>query len=291
MSAACFVQIPSYRDRELPATLCDLFKKAAHPDRLRVCVAWQYGEGETLPAAIVRRSNVEIIATPARMSQGPNWARRRLQSLYRDEPYTLFLDAHHRFVDGWDDRVLKMFLKLKRSGIEKPLITAYLPPYDPSNDPRGRSRELLKIYPLKRTRGLLTHLTGRKITLWRWLKKPIAADFLSLHFVFCEGRFNRDILLDPNIYFFGDEVFIGLRAFCAGYDLYHPHQMIGWHVYDRATRIPHWEEHPKWQDLEERSFERMRRIIEGRLRPRGYFSSERSVQDYQDHIGITLMKR
>jgi hypothetical protein len=38
-----FIQIPAYRDRELAATVDDLFGQARHPERLRVVVARRYG--------------------------------------------------------------------------------------------------------------------------------------------------------------------------------------------------------------------------------------------------------
>src|ERR1700690_2462085 len=102
MSSKTFVAIPSYRDRELPATLLDLLAKAKWRSDLRVVVAWQFGRGETLPRTVRTVKNVEIIPIPAAQSLGPNWARRMLQDRYDGEEFTLLLDSHHRFVEGWD---------------------------------------------------------------------------------------------------------------------------------------------------------------------------------------------
>jgi hypothetical protein len=237
-----------------------------------------------------RLNNLEVIPIPAAHSRGPNWARQILQSQYRGEAFTLLLDSHHRFVRGWDTKLLKMYSDLKARGCKKPLITAYLPAYDPRREPHGRGREVLKIYPLRRTDGLLTHLTGHPVTLWKWLKSPIVAEYLSLHFLFADGVFNREILFDPEIYFFGDEVLTGLRAYTWGYDMFHPHRVLGWHLYDRATRVPHWDDHEEWHGSELESFRKMHQVATGLRRLPGYLADTRTIGDYESHLGLRLVE-
>jgi len=287
MSEKVYVAIPAYRDGELAATLSDLLEQADSPENLRVVVAWQYAKGEKLPRKIRAHRNVEIIAIPAEESRGPNWARTLLQDRYDGEPLTLLLDSHHRFVKSWDRIALGMFERLKKT-VAKPILTGYLPSYDPRRDPRGRMREVLKIYPLRRTDGLLTHLTSYRVTLWRTLRAPIPAAFLSLHFMLAEGGFHREIRMDPEIYFFGDEVFTGLRAYTHGYDLYHPHKILGWHLYDRVTRVTHWDDHENWRRAESLSFEKMHAIVSRQVGT-SLLGSLRSVGDYEEHIGTQLV--
>ena len=294
MADTIFIQIPAYRDRELAATLTDLYRTASSANHLRVAVMWQRGLRESLPRSVRQLKNLEIYPVPARESLGPNWARRILQAQYQGEPYTLFLDSHHRFVRHWDVQLLRMFDHLL-STVAKPLITAYLPAYNPATDPQGRTNDVLKIYPLKRTEGLLTHLTGRALPFRSWLKKPIPAGFLSLHFLFTTGLFNREIRFDPKIYFFGDEVLTGFRAFAGGYDLYHPHKVLGWHLYDRATRVTHWADHKGWAEAEAASFRKMRRVFEGRtsLGTIGGHSApphRRGIAEYERLIGTRLIE-
>src|SRR5271169_3397428 len=70
-----YVQIPAYRDRELLRTLQDLTRTAVNADRLRIAVAWQYGQDEThLEGQLRSCGNVELIKIPANRSQGCNWA-------------------------------------------------------------------------------------------------------------------------------------------------------------------------------------------------------------------------
>jgi hypothetical protein len=259
-----YVQIPAYRDTELVPTLFDLLETADDPDSLRIAIFWQRAEEDEMPDALRRHPCVELIERDYRESQGCNWARAELQRRWKGEPHTLLLDSHHRFVPGWDRHLVGMYERLKAGGVAKPFITAYLPPYDPAGDPGLRSGEPLAIEALGRERGLLVYLVARPIPEWPALRGPVPAKFTSLHFAFTCGRFNEEIVHDPDVYFFGDEVVLALRAFTHGYDLFHPERVLGWHLYDRtATRTTHWEDHVDHARRDERSCERMRDIFLG----------------------------
>ncbi len=259
-----YVQIPAYRDTELGPTLLDLVEKAEDADALRIGVLWQRAEGDKLPEAVRANPNVEIVEMPYQESGGCNWARAQLQRRWQGEPYTMFLDSHHRFIPAWDRHMIEMHEALKRTGVQKPLITAYLPPYDSRNDPAARSLDPLQIRGRSRERGMLIYLVAHPIPMWRSLERPIPARFASLHFVFAAGTFNREIVLDEQVYFFGDEVVLALRAFTHGYDLFHPHYVLGWHLYDRTdTRTTHWEDHLDYDERNERSCDRLRDIFLG----------------------------
>jgi hypothetical protein len=284
-----YVQVPAYRDRELAKTLLDLYRKAAEPKQLRARVVWQHSADEVLPQAVRDLPALEIVDVPFARSRGCNWARSLLQRDWRGEPYTLLIDSHQRFVRDWDVQLIRMHRELC-GGIEKPLITGYLPAYDPEREPGGRRKRPYKIYPLAREQGVLTKLTSYPIPFWTSLHRPIAADFVSLHFIFAAGEFNRELPFDPKIYFFGDEVVTSARAFTAGYDLFHPHVIVGWHCYDRKTRIPHWNDHPGWRDQHERSVVHMRRLLQGRDRSGYGLGNARSLDDYEKSIQVKLVE-
>lgn len=290
MNESIYIQIPAYRDSELSKTIIDLNKNAANHKRLTIKILWQYGIEEKLDKRIYKKSNVEILPVPCQESKGCNWARSILQQRWQNEKYTLLLDAHHRFVKDWDCKLIEMHQSLIEEGIKKPLLTAYLPSYDPAQDPLGRETTPFKIYPYHRENGLLTRLTSYPIPLWEWLKKPIPAHFVSLHFIFTEGTFNRELPFDPEIYFFGDEVVTSLRAYLQGYNFFHPHQVIGWHSFDRSTRVPHWQDHPNWSALEEKSSEKIRKIYNGTHQYDKHIKKGRSIGDYEAYIAEKLIE-
>jgi len=126
-----FVQIASYRDPELIPTVLDLVEKAKNPESLRIVVAWQHDDNESLEPI---KHLVEFIDIPYVESKGVCWARNLIQQKYNGEEYTLQLDSHHRFIQNWDEELIEMYNKCKEMGSDKPLITAYLPHYDPDKE-------------------------------------------------------------------------------------------------------------------------------------------------------------
>ena len=286
-----YVQIPAYRDRELERTLVDLFAKAARPERLRVGVVWQRAADETLSARVRALPGLEVIEVPYERSGGCNWARHLLQGRWRGERYTLLIDSHHRFVRGWDEMAIGMLQRLRAGGAAKPILTAYLPPYQPAREPGARGKRPYKIYALGRDEGLLTRLTSYPIQVWKALRAPVEADFASLHFLLADGGFNEEVRMDPEIYFFGDEILTGLRAFTAGYDLFHPHAVLGWHCYDRTNRVAHWDDHRRWHVQQRHSLARLRAVYRGGHRGAYGLGSRRTVADYEERIRTRLVER
>ena len=142
-----FVQIASYRDPQLIPTLEDLLDKANNPDNLTICIAWQHSGEDKWDNLNKYKTDrrFKIIDIPSSTSKGACWARHMIQLHYNNEDYTLQLDSHHRFINGWDTELIQMYQGLKQQGVDKPLITGYLPSYNPDNDPDERLNEVWKM--------------------------------------------------------------------------------------------------------------------------------------------------
>lgn len=284
-----FVQVPAYRDRQLVPTLDSLFAGASDPERLRVRVCWQRARRDRLPSRYHDHPQVEIDDVDYRASQGANWARRRIQRHWHGEPYTLLIDSHLRFASRWDRHCIDWLEGLREHGISRPVLTCYPPGFDPEIYPKGRSWSPLKNYKEDYIDGLLVHFAGFALPLWRWLTAPVPAHFLALGFLFADGRLNKDVPLDPSIYFFGDEITTGLRAYSHGYDFFHPHRVVAWHAYDRSTRTCHWQDHGDWQRRDRSSLLRVRRILSGHSYRRFPMGRRRSIASYERFIGMPLV--
>lgn len=287
MHGRIFVQIPEYRDAELEATLHDLADQAERPERLRVVVLSQRADGDPPVRVPPRLPAAEVIAAPADTSLGPNWARRRLQDRYDGEDYSLVIDSHLRFAPRWDTLAVAMLQQL-RERAAKPVLTAYLPAYTPGRTV-SPERSPYKVYPLGRERGVLTKLTSHPLRRWQEFDAPLVAEYLSLHFALADGAIVAEVPHDPEIYFFGDEVAYGARAFTHGWDLFHPHRVLGWHAYDRTSRRPHWDDHEDWASQHSRSLERLRRLFGGDPALTGLLGGDRGIDDYERHIMVPLV--
>lgn len=147
MTGRIFIQIAAYRDPELIPTINDCLSKAKFPENLVFSIAWQHSLQDAWDNldAFAADPRFKIIDIDCKESKGACWARNRLQQQYDDEEYTLQLDSHHRFIDGWDQELIAMHAQLKSSGHDKPLITTYAPSYNPKNDPAERTMSPYKM--------------------------------------------------------------------------------------------------------------------------------------------------
>lgn len=302
-----FVQIASYRDPELVPTILDMYESSDNPELLHVCICWQHDDFENIDV-LKSYSNIEIIDVPYYESKGACWARNQIQRRYDGERYTLQLDSHHRFVNGWDTKLKSMYNQCKNMGSEKPLITAYIPAFNPFEEKNSYGKVPWKMNFHKFLPEGPVFFVPSPIEDHELIEAPIPARFYSAHFAFTDGKFAEEVRHDPEFYFYGEEISITVRAFTHGYDLYHPHKVICWHEYTRSARFKHWEDHDKnkqyiegikksWLERDHYSLKR-NRVLFGMehdnnitIKDRYNFGTSRTLQEYERYAGINFQKK
>ena len=223
-----FIQIASYRDPELLSTLRDCIAKAKYPKNLIFSIAWQHTEEDVWDTLDEFKADkrFKIIDIPHLESKGVCWARNKLQQNYSGEKYTLQLDSHHRFIQNWDEECINMVELLQSKGHKKPILTSYIPSYNPKNDPTERIQIPWKMnFDRFIPEGAVFFLPA-SIDNFKELTQPIPARFFSAHFCFTLGQFIEEVPYDPKYYFHGEEISLAVRAFTHGYDLFHPHKIV-----------------------------------------------------------------
>ena len=295
-----FIQIAAYRDPEINPTLQSLFNKAKYPNNLKVCICNQYSNDDSFNLDEWRDDDrVQIIDMPYEEAPGVCWARNRIQQEYSGEKYTLQLDSHHRFVKNWDARLIKMLEKLRSKGHSKPLLTAYIPSYDPENDPKSRIKQPWRMkFDRFTPEGAVFFMP---YTIEPKSPNPIPARYFSAHFAFADGTLCTEVPHDPNLYFHGEEISLAVRAYTHGYDLFHPNEVIAWHEYTRKGRTKHWDDHSNWNDINKESHARLRKLlgIDGECAPcvRNKLFKEyglgkvRTQAEYEEYAGIRFNDR
>jgi len=262
-----FVQIASYRDPELIPTLNDIIEKSAVPKNLHIFVCWQHAENETLEDfldvgfnaksfdsiecdgkefSVIKttkdKATVFFMDVDNNDTNGACWARHQIQRHYNGEKYTLQLDSHHRFVDEWDTKVIEMLESLRYKS-PKPLLTAYIPSFDPENEPEARVQVPWRMDFDRFIPEGAVFFRPSAIDDWEERTEPMGSRFLSAHFTFADGKFAKEVMHDPEYFFHGEEISLAARAYTHGYDLYHPHRIIAWHEYTRKGRTKIWDDH------------------------------------------------
>jgi len=258
--AKIFVSIASYRDPELLTTIRDLIANAKNPENLVFSIAWQHSPDDIWDTLDEFKDDprFKIIDIPYNESKGACWARSILQENYDGEEYYLQLDSHHRFIENWDVECIKMIKQLKKAGHKKPLLTAYIPSYNPNNDPLERNQEpWWMTFDRFIPEGAVFFLPAA-IPGWKDMTEPIPSRFLSAHFIFTLGKWCQEVPYDPELYFHGEEISLAARSYTSGYDLFHPHKIIAWHEYTRKGRTKQWDDDKTWGEKNEKAHKRNR---------------------------------
>ncbi len=294
-----FIQIASYRDPQLLPTLKDMLDKADHPENLRIGICWQHSPDDSWDNLndYINDSRFRILDVNNKDSKGVCWARNSVQQLYADEKYTMQLDSHHRFADHWDTDLIEMLTKLQEKGYKKPLLTGYIPSFDPENDPQARIMEPWKMnFDRFIPEGAVFFLPASFDT-WDSREEPLPARFYSAHFCFTLGEFTKEVQHDPDYYFHGEEISVAVRAYTHGYDLFHPHKVVCWHEYTRKGRKKQWDDDKEWGKRNEYCHLKNRKLFEmdGEKRDVDFgkygFGEARSLSDYERYSGLCFKKR
>jgi hypothetical protein len=289
-----FVSIAAYRDPELVPTVDDCLARARHPERLRFGICWQHGPDEP-PLPWAGDPRFRIIDVPWQESRGACWARAEVMARYDGEDYFFQLDSHHRFVQDWDEIVID---ELGRAPAAKPVLTAYLTPYDPERPDVREHVPMQMNFDRFTEQGIVLCRPG-ELHDWRTRTRPARARFLSAHFLFAPGAFVREVPYDPELYFTGEEITLAVRAFTHGYDLFHPHRMIAWHEYTRAYRAhKHWTDHDgqaavdtAWYERDRTSLAKVDAFLANPAPGPLGLGTARTFADYEAFAGLSFAAR
>jgi len=294
-----FIQIASYRDPQLVPTIIDMLDKSKYPDNLTIGIAWQHSAEDSWDSLDEFKNDIrfKIIDISYKESKGVCWARNKVQSLYSGEKYTLQLDSHHRFAQNWDETLIQMLCDLQNDGYSKPLITSYIPSFDPDNDPNERIMTPWKMnFDRFIPEGAVFFLPSSFDT-WDDNTKPLPARFYSAHFAFTLGQFCQEVQHNPEYYFHGEEISIAVRAYTHGYDLFHPHKVVCWHEYTRKGRTKQWDDDKEWIKKNDACHLKNRQLfkMDGENTDIDFgiygFGSVRTLRDYEKYSGLSFSNR
>lgn len=284
-----FIQIAAYRDLELVPSVEDAISQAKHPERISFGICWQYESQEELdyiePLKKIENCRIQII--PASRSLGLGWARSQTEKLWRGERYTLQIDAHMRFADGWDTMAIEM---LSICPSKKPILTHYPPAYEPPRKLISNNCLRLKGGPFSETGTIVPKYNGNMDLC----TTPELGAFVAGGFMFADAAIVRQVPHDPQIYFSCTEVLYAARAWTNGWDIYYPHRPICWHYYNsgKGMRPLHWEDHKKSGELNQVSQHRFLQILKMEPSTKNFgiydLGKTRTLTGYEEISGVNF---
>jgi len=307
MMHTIFVQIASYRDPELVPTIQSCIDNATNPQCLRFCVVNQGHDQDEFYSHLDKfRSDhrfrvIDILHT---QSQGVCWARALCQSHYNNEDYTMQIDSHMRFAQGWDDYFIQC---LAQSGTSRPLLSAYVASYEVTqSSTQFEPHPGYQMVPSRITEDGSVHCVGHGFPHMpdHEPNRPVPARFVSGHFYFTLGQHCVECVYDPDFYFDGEETHLTVNSYTRGYDLFHPYQNYVWHNYRTYPRTLHWDDHDNttkssqgltWWQRDIRSKARLRKYlgIEQNNEDLGFYTmgTVRTLAQYEAWAGVCFRKQ
>ncbi len=293
-----FVQIASYRDPQLIPTIDNMLENSKNPENLRIGVCHQYHPEDEFSdlSKYGDDDRFRIIDVLYSESKGACWARHQIQQVYSGETYTLQIDSHMRFEKDWDTTLIEMINQLQEKGHKKPLLTGYVPSFSPKNYPDGRVNVPWRMSFDRFIPEGAVFFLPESIPNWEQLTLPVPARFYSAHFCFTLGQFSEEVQHDPEFYFHGEEISIGVRAFTHGYDLFHIHKVVIWHEYTREGRTKQWDDDKDWVNKNNLAHKKNRQLfgMDGEVEldfGKYGFGTERTLKDYEKYSGLHFSKR
>jgi len=295
--SSIFIQIPSYRDWELPKTVSDAINKASGQHQLYFGIhnCLLFPEEVVKPESIVDWAHIKYEESIAPKNIGVNRSRYIANEFYDGEDYYLQIDSHMRFVKDWDLKAIKMIDDYISDGIQKPLITMYPPSYSYADDGKTEilgdftflTRILFTENPNQFKETLIPTQTAHKIP-----DGCVYTASTSGGFIFTLGSF-ASIKPNQKIAFWGEEPLIAARAFTHGFDLVVPTEYLAYHLYannqpySKIKRNHAWKDFFKeWSPLLTLSDIEYKIIFtENRIGPNG-FGDKRTLRDYEEFAGL-----
>lgn len=273
-----FVQLVSYKNFDLVATVRDCIQKAKEKDSLHFGICAQ--QDEEIPSSLVHE-RIKVESVPVKDSLGHGWARKKAQSMYDGQQYTLQIEAGCRMAQDWDEGLIQA---LKATGSPKPIITNPAGRFDLEKDQPESSDVSYKNQAFQ--------FLANTPSFWPVPLKNIVvmqkAMNISDHFFFAEGRHCLECPYDPNLYHAEIESAITLRSFTLGYDIFHHFKPFVFRNY--ANRPMNWNDDADWWVKDRASKARFADLFEGRLAEFG-LGSERSARDWEIYSGIDYRGR
>ena len=301
-----FISIASYQDPLLETTIRSAYENSANPELLRFGVCDQ--SSHPIDLDLMTFSNqISYEHIDPHLSQGPCWARARVQKFYNNEPYYLQIDSHMQFEQDWDSYMLSYLTKIQNEGSPShspPIITCYPRGFDivdfdnknfylHTDDTSTFTLNFREdsIFCNGPYSAQITSMTNTEIT---------HGYLIAAGCLFTTGEFVKQVPYDQSLYFYGEELSIALRAFTKGFGIYHIPEVPIYHLYTDTSDLKrklHWDENEdssrsvKWHERESISINRLINLIDDKVKGTFGLGDIRTLEEFEYISGINLKEQ
>lgn len=233
------VEIAAYRDPELLNTVNSALIQADNPDRVIFSICYQSDNVEDYEK-LKRIKNCRIKWLKESEAKGSCYARYLCQQMLEDEKYVFQIDSHMRFVKHWDTKLIEELLSLND---DKAIISFYPPDCNgemmdyPLDDPVFDNPAPGGLMYANRFQDSTTPFISVlcEALVDDYNKNHLRTTLISAGNFFTFSDAHREVQHDPNMYFYGDELYMSIKLFTYGWNVYNSTKSYIYHQYCRPN--------------------------------------------------------
>lgn len=291
--AKILVEIASYRDPDLLNTVKSALIQSYNPDRIFFSICYQDDNLQDYNI-LKKNKHCKIWYLKDSDTKGPCYARYLCQQMLDDEAFVFQIDAHMRFVKNWDNKMIEQLLALKD---EKATISFYPPNLEndmdslPLDDSIFNHPVLSNINIAKNFHDDDYFISFDSISNNSDNRQPTKSSFIAAGNFFSFSNAHREVLHDPEMCWFGDELPMSIRYYTHGWNNYCPTECYIYHKYLRKNRfIP--KSYPAGKEREEKRFKQLLNLDNENYDMGKFgFGKQRTLKQFEEYAGIDFSKK
>lgn len=294
-SKTIFINIPSYEDPEIWETICSFINNAKYPNRIFFGVANQTKAKKLHEEVLERFPNVSMHILEPGSIAGAQPCRIKSHEFYRGEDYYLNMDSHMRAIKNWDLELIdELDVINKKYG--KSVLTGYVTAYDKDKDGNDIIPEVGHTTVFNMSESNVKHFYEYGIPQFcsyiTELSEPVRSPYISGHFFFTTRDVIESVPYVSKILFTEEEIFMAVRFFTAGYNIFQPSKTFVYHRYGRAGRALFWDDFPEqWFPKEKESREYASYILQNHIVGEDALFDKRLLSEFEESTGINFRNR
>ena len=299
-----FISIAAYQDPLLESTIKSAFNMSLNPENLIFGICDQSSQPINLENFSFKEQIFYEHIDPV-LSEGPCWARARIQKNFTNQEYYLQIDSHTQFEKNWDSYLIKYIKKIQSINGEyhqNPIITSYprafnVIDYDAEKFSLDDGDKHTHVITYRKDSMFIKGNFSRQIGAIT--ENEISHGYLlAAGFLFSTSSFVKQVPYDSKLYFYGEEISLVLRAITRGFGIFHIPKTPLFHLYTDVSDINrklHWDidedekREIRWHEREEKSITRLNKIINGEIKDEFGLGNIRSMKDYEILSGVDLV--
>ncbi len=255
------LSIIAYREKNLKETVLSAYNNASNKENIYFSIVEEDHEENYSDLSFIPENQIIYRKFDLSEYRGILWARNLTTEVEFDYDYILYICGHTIFTESWDTICLNEYSKALLKS-EKPVLTYCGPDYEISEDGSVK----LHNTQLNLEENLYHKQISPGFTPGFWFpssshppKDDDVHEGYWVHFTWCFAKkdFVKEVPLDPEMNFNGEEPYVTVQAWCRGWRFYATSKILYWHNTVKkypGEEKPRYLTHRPWMDKNKKAY-------------------------------------